>query len=403
MTDSTWRPQGRRLMRVILLVLFVLIALAAAASIWDWLQWRSSFWEWSGEAKGSETKGAALRDLLLFPLALIGIGLTVWRIWVAERTLSHSEERDRAGLLHRRYADASQGLSNESVSARMGAIYELQTLSAQDPAQLHVRTMKMLCAFVRFPPPEAQFDELADGDPCSRRLRPDVQAAMEVIGSRTADLIALEQDADYMPDLQGANLVRLELRDGNLSGIDFRGSRFWGADLMRADLSRSELQYTDFRSPWVVLGHDWTEITSQEGSFAQRGNAIMNSLTRLIGTDMSEAWMLQADLSGADLQGAKLGNANLPEVNFTRAFLMGVDLAGSEMGESNLTGAHLPGANTRPPNRPAPGPNSTTKRPPRGLTQAQLDQACADTANPPKLDESSGLVWHDRPCPYSTC
>lgn len=67
-------------------------------------------------------------------------------------------------------------------------------------------------------PDEAKFDEPADGEACGRRLRPDVQAAIEVIGSRTSDLVALEQDADYMPDLQGAFLVRLALRDGNLSG-----------------------------------------------------------------------------------------------------------------------------------------------------------------------------------------
>ena len=111
----------------------------------------------------------------------------------------------------------------------MGAIYELQDLTAQDPELLHIRTMKLLCAFVRFPPPEARLDEVPDDDPCGVRLRPDVQAAMEVIGSRTAERIKLETDADYMPDLQQANLVRLELRDGNLSKIDMMGSQVLGS------------------------------------------------------------------------------------------------------------------------------------------------------------------------------
>ena len=159
---------------------------------------------------------------------------------------------------------------------------------------------------------------------------------------------------------------------------------------MGADLSRSELQQTDFRSPWVVIEHDWAEITRQEGSLARKGGAILNCLTRLVSTNMSEAWMLQASLSGADLQGAKLRNANLPEVNLTGAHLPGAKMNGTGPRDANLSGADLSGYF---------GPNSTPKYPPQGLTQARLDQACADSDKPPMLDASSSLVWNDRPCP----
>ncbi len=318
----------------------VLAVLAVGVARWDW---HLATWDWLGETNGGETNSATFRNFGLIFLPLVAIYLTWRRIKVAEResrtsrenlrvardalqiserTRYLTEDKDWEELLHNRFADASARLSSDSVSARLGAIYELQALTAQDPQQLHIRTMKLLCAFVRFPLPEPRLDEFPDDDPCSVTLRPDVQAAMEVIGSRTPERIELEADAEYMPDLRQANLVRLELRDGNLSKIDMRGSRFWGADLMRADLSGSELQYTDFTSPWVVRGQELAEITGQKGNFAEVGNAVMRSLTLLIGTNFSDARMLQANLSGVNLQGANLANAGLPEAKLANAIAL---------------------------------------------------------------------------------
>ena len=394
---------------------------------WDW---HLSVWDWLGRTNGDETHSSTLRNFGLIFLPIVAIYLTLRRIKVAERealtsrknhqtarddldlnykTLSYTEHRDREERRHNQYASASERLSSDSMSARLGAIYELQNLTERDLSQFHVRTMRILCAFVRFPPHEADDGALPNGDPCSQPLRPDVQAAMEVIGSRTEQHTEIESAACYVPDLRRANLVRLELRDSNLSGIDMRGSRFWGADLMRADLSRCELQYTDFSSPWVVRGHDLAEITNQEGSFVERNNAIFSSLTLLIGTNLSDTKMLKANLSGSNLQGANLSSANLPEADLTSAFLMGTDLSHSQLLDANLskaqlisanlvdaefTGANLSGADLSG----SPANGSTSKSPPVGLTQAQLDHACADPDNPPKLDESSGLTWNNRPC-----
>ena len=279
----------------------------------------------------------------------------MWRIRVAERSLSYSEERDQTDRLHSRYADASARLSSDSISARLGAVYELQALTAQDPELLHIRTMKLLCAFVRFPPPEARLDESPDDDPCSVSLRPDVQAAMEVIGSRTAEHIKLEADARYMPDLRRTNLVRLELREGNLSRIDMLGSVFWGANLMRTDLSGSELQYADFSSPWVVRGQERPMIANTQGAFIETLHAYADTTTRLAGADFSGSRMLLAKFAGVDLQAAVMADANLPNTRFDSAMLYGVDFSNSELLEADLsntfltsvtlTGATLHGAN----------------------------------------------------------
>ena len=390
-------------------ILISLVAIGVVLAVWQW-DWVVSVWPWLGDMNGSETNSATLRNLFLVPLAVIGIGLTIWRIIVAQRTLSYSAKRDQTDRLHSRYADASTRLSSDSVSARLGAVYELQALTAQHPELLHITTMKLLCAFVRFPPPEARLDESPDDDPCSVRLRPDVQAAMEAIGSRTAERIKLETDADYMPDLRTTNLVRLELRNGNLSRIDMRGSVFWGADLMRANLSESELQYADFSSPWVVRGQERPTITNTQGTFIETLNTFALSTTRLAGADFSGSRMLLAEFAGVDLQGAVMADANLPNTKFDSATLYGVDFSNSELSESDLsntfltsvtlTGATLHGTNLTGTDLSGfLSEGSTASFPPTGLTQAQLDQACAAPDNPPKLADSSGLIWNPRPYP----
>lgn len=409
------------------LVSVVVVVLAVGMARWDWYP---IVWDWLGRTNGGETNSATLRNSGLIVLSVVAIYLTLRRIKVAERqahtsrenlrtardaldlnykTLSYTEHKEDEERRHNQYASASERLSSDSMSARLGAIYELKDLTEQDLSQFHVRTMRVLCAFVRFPPTEADNDVLPSGDPCSQRLRPDVQAAMEVIGGRTDQHIKIESGARYVPDLRQANLVRLELRDSNLSGIDMRGSVFWGADLMGTDLSKCELQYTDFSSPWVVRGDDFTEITDQKGSFLERSSAILDSQTRLIGTNLSDTRMLSANLSGCNLQGANLSSANLPDTDLTSAFLMGTDLSHSELLDANLTNvqlfaatlvdAELTGANLSGTDLSGfLSEKSTGRHPPVGLTQAQLDQACADPDTPPKLDESSGLTWHNRPC-----
>ena len=217
--------------------LFWIVLAVVAFGVFGW-DWHTVVWEWLGQTNGDETNSSTFRNFGLIFLPVVAIYLTWKRIKIAareartsrdnlrtardalqhsERTLSYTVHKDEVDRLRSRYADASGRLSSESASARLGAIYELQVLTEQDPQQFHVQTMKLLCAFVRFPPPDARLVEVPDDDLCSVSLRPDVQAAMEVIGSRTAERIQLETDASYMPDLRQANLVRLQLREGNLS------------------------------------------------------------------------------------------------------------------------------------------------------------------------------------------
>ena len=78
------------------------------------------------------------------------------------------------------------------------------------------------------------------------------------------------------------------------------------------------------------------------------------------------------------------------EADLSNTSLTSVTLTGAILHRTNLTGADLSGFFSE---------GSTENSPPTGLTQAQLDHACAALDNPPKLAENGGLIWNPRPCP----
>ena len=91
----------------------------------------------------------------------------------------------------------------------------------------------------------------------------------------------------------------------------------------------------------------------------------------------------RADLSGASLTGANLSGAWLIDANLSCAYLMHANLSGAGLIGTNLSGTYLHGM--------------------KNLTQLQLDEARADSKNPPKLegtvDAVTGmpLVWRGKP------
>ena len=112
--------------------------------------------------------------------------------------------------------------------------------------------------------------------------------------------------------------------------------------------------------------------------------------------------LTRAHLRGADLSEINLSNADLPLANLSRTYLGRAVLSGAYLLEANLAGATLAGTDMRGAN--LSGAKLTTdslvgRTSLTGLTQEQLDSACADSNNPPILEAvSEPLVWHDRPC-----
>lgn len=139
--------------------------------------------------------------------------------------------------------------------------------------------------------------------------------------------------------------VRLERDHGfklELSSADLRGIRLIGSDLSHAILTNS------------ALSHAW-----------------------LVDANLSSAW-----LDGANLYGARLGGANLSD---------------ADLWSTNLAGAFLVQA-------PDDQRGVTVWKHATGLTQGNLDSACADPDNPPFLDgvvdaeTSKPLVWRGQAC-----
>lgn len=202
----------------------------------------------------------------------------------------------------------------------------------------------------------------------------------------TQRLFQLAPDARI--DLGGQDLRQLDL-----SGLDFRRARLAGSDLFGADLVRSDLSGTDLHGARldraVIIGTDFSnadlsgatlllptavsslaydaseaprfrnanlararivahlsgadmsgaDLTDAIFSHADMRGTLMSTLrTELFGCDLSRAILRQTDLTGIVLRFAKLRHADL-----TAAVMINVDLSKADLTGADLTGANLAG------------------------------------------------------------
>ena len=216
-----------------------------------------------------------------------------------------------------RYTKAIEQLGSDKLDVRIGGIYALERI-ARDSARDHPTVMEVLTAFIRehsheqWPVPEPGTDNLP-----SRTTRPDVQAAVTVIGRRV-----FNNDRDPI-DLTGAVLARANLTGAVLTSANLIGANLAGAKLARAVLIGAVL-------PGAVLFG--ANLHDADLAHAELAGARLTGAD-LIGADLTGAFLLFADLTGAVLAGVNLTDANLHDANLTDAVLAG----------ANLTGATWPG------------------------------------------------------------
>ena len=195
---------------------------------------------------------------------------------------ARSLARSRAGQVTGRYAQALEQLGCAEQDGRIGGIRALEHV-ARDSPRRHPAVMEVLAAFIRersrqhWPPPDP------GGQARERSPRPDVQAAITVVGRRLAER-----------DLRPVDLAGSDLTGADLTGADLTGALLADAVLARADLLAAKL--------------------------------------------------VRADLSGADLGGARLTGADLDGADLTGADLTDADLVGANLASADLTGAELAGA-----------------------------------------------------------
>src|SRR5207244_4428373 len=135
-------------------------------------------------------------------------------------------ELTEQGQVTDRYTKAIEQLGSDKLDVRIGGIYALERV-ASDSARDHPTVIEVLSAFVREHSRE-QWPSLAPAIAESERVvRPDVQAAVTVIGRRDPT-----RDIRYR---------RIDLTRAYLAGADLSGARLGGAVLTRADLNGARL------------------------------------------------------------------------------------------------------------------------------------------------------------------
>ena len=353
--------------RVAAWVVFVLIA-ASAFSI--------KFWDYLSEG---ESSSATIRNIFLAVAATIGLPLAIWRGAVADRqaraahlqveTSQRQSDTAQQGLLNERYQKGAEMLGSAVLSVRLGGIYALARLADEHPEKYHVPIIQLFCTYARNPTESEGGQAKPENRPGREStLQEDVQAVMTAIGSRSkaglgyevatksaglktteraesegGDRVTVARVWRFWLDLHGANLKGVDLCEANLSHAYFGG----------ADLSNSKLLEVNLAAATIT-------------------NA-----------NLSHASLWRANLTGANLWSSDLSRANLASSNLSNAELVHINLSNSKLSEANLTGTRLAHVT--------------------GLTQASLDQACADPDHPPSLhralDAKTGkkLVWQGKP------
>ena len=221
----------------------------------------------------------AARDAARGRVLAVGAGLlATGALVVTARSLA----RSRAGQVSGRCAQALEQLGGAELAGRLGGIRALEHV-ARDSPRRQPAVMEVLAAFIRersrqpWPAPDP------GGRARERSPRPDVQAAITVVGRR----------------LTGRDLSPVDLAGADLTGADLTGADLTGAVLAHAVLARA---------------------------------------------DLLAARLVRADLCGADLGGARLTGADLDGADLTGADLTDADLAGANLAGAELTGAELTGA-----------------------------------------------------------
>ena len=204
----------------------------------------------------------------------------------ADQWQRRSHELTEQGQVTDRYTKAIEQLGSDKLDVRIGGIYALERI-ARDSAKDHPPVMEVLTAFIRehsheqWPPPDHPASQERE-----RLTRPDVQAALSVVGRR-----------DAKRDVQPIELTRATLPN---------------ADLILADLTAASLTAVDLSGACLIAAH------------------------------LAETYFDRADLSNANLSSADLYGANLTGTRLVGADLRYANLAGTNLTDADLTDAKWP-------------------------------------------------------------
>lgn len=258
--------------------------------------------------------GALVYTARNFTLARQELDLSRQMMELTEHGQRETLQLSEQGQVTDRYMRAIDQLGSKTIDVTIGGIYALERI-AVDSLRDHPTVMEVLAACIR-EHSRKQWPKLSKKPGVElpeRTTRPDIQAALTVIGRRNGT-------RDRQPiDLRGANLTRADLTGATLVGADLTGATLVGADLTGADLNYAKLTGAD------LTGAKLTKRLFQ---------AILTDAT-LPGADLNHA-----DLGGgADLTRAKLAGADLTNANLAGAILTGAVLTDAVLTDADLINA----------------------------------------------------------------
>ena len=386
----------------------------ASVILWGWLH---------PKAPTTVSNSETLRNVGLMIGGVLAFVFALWRGWVAESQASTAQQ----SLLNERYQKGAEMLGSDVLSVRLGGIYALERLAAEHPQQYYVQIMKLLCAFARHPTRDEDYGmRMAERDANPRRFsssREDVQAAIDAIGSRDETRIEIEKSQGFELNLIEADLSHTRIRDANLSGAMLHYANLSHTYISSVDLSHAYLigtvmkktrldnvDFTDARAQGVDLsgalvflnGKPLFDLDHANLSPAQFSDGTQ-SLTHLHNVDVSgisiqDAKLDQVQITASDLSDTHFLRSNLRGARIFKSKLSGAEILSTDMSGAILRDTDVSGTYFCNPHSEVATDLVT------GLTQAQLDEACADPDNPPKLDgvidaeTGKPLVWRGQAC-----
>jgi pentapeptide repeat protein len=156
----------------------------------------------------------------------------------------------REGQVTDRYTRAIEQLGSDKLDVRIGSIYALERV-ARDSARDHPTVMEVLTAFIREHLREQWPTPGSDGVEAARSTRPDVQAALTVVGRRLAA-------RDIRPiELRGVVLTAAVLTNANLASAILASAVLTNAYLADVDLTGANLYLADLGGA-ILTGADFT-------------------------------------------------------------------------------------------------------------------------------------------------
>jgi hypothetical protein len=310
-----------------------------------WLLWLRKYLEWQNVRTLEIEKRVGIKiEFIKTAAQILGGVIFLITIFIAWANLEVSQEKYKTDL----FVQAIKQLGDEKLEVRLGGIYALERI-ARDSEKDHGPIMEVLTAFVRLHapwPPEK---------PAEAKEQPAASGKPVPNGKKPE----IKPAPEFKPraDIQAILTVlgrrantygKGEAQRLNLYQTDMRGTDLHEAHLEGAIISGAHLERAELRYVHLEGAYLW-EAHLEEADLKE---------AHLERADLMAAYLERADLKRAHLEGAKLDGAHLEKADLMEAHMERAYLSSAHLEKTDLMGADL--------------------REAKGLTQEQIDSAIID-------------------------